>query len=91
MAALTLVYSVVLMFVGFALRGRAYLFVGTATFMITVLRQIWLLVSVYSLLIWAVGIVLGLAFIWVAATFEARRAQVLALAQYWAGELEEWD
>jgi len=61
------------------------------TFVIQVIRQLWLLVSQYSLLIWAIGIVLGLIFIWVAATFEARRSQVNTLMQTWFSELAEWE
>ncbi|PSB25301.1 hypothetical protein C7B82_23455 [Stenomitos frigidus ULC18] len=76
---------------GLLLRIRAFLFVGTAVFMIQVLRQLWRFIDDYSLLLWALGIVLGLAFIWVAATFEARRSQISALMQYWVTELEAWE
>jgi len=41
--------------------------------------------------LWALLIVLGLALIWIAATFEARRSQVSALLQYWLSELNEWE
>ncbi|XGW00453.1 MAG: hypothetical protein ACAF41_16150 [Leptolyngbya sp. BL-A-14] len=76
---------------GLLLRVRAFLFVGTAVFMIQVLRQLWRFIDDYSLLLWALGIVLGLVFIWVAATFEARRSQIAALMQYWVTELESWE
>jgi hypothetical protein len=76
---------------GLLLRIRAFLFVGTAVFMIQVLRQLWRFIDDYSLLLWALGIVLGLAFIWIAATFEARRSQISALMQYWVTELEVWE
>ncbi|MBD2018765.1 DUF2157 domain-containing protein, partial [Leptolyngbya sp. FACHB-36] len=88
---LTIGLAIGMIFAGLALRIRAFLYVGTATFMIKVLRQLWLFVNNYSLLLWALGILLGLLFIWIAATFEARRTQVGALVQYWLAELEQWD
>jgi hypothetical protein len=90
-AILTLVLSVGLILLGLVLRVRAFLYVGTVTFIVRVLRLLWLFISTYSLLLWAVGIVIGLIFIWVAATFEARRSQVTAFVQYWATELEAWE
>lgn len=89
--ALTLAISIALILAGLSLRLRAPLFIGTLTFVVQILRQLWLLVSLYSLLIWAVGIVLGLLFIWIAATFEARRTQANALVRYWMNELEQWE
>jgi hypothetical protein len=77
-------------FAGIALRVRAFLYIGTATFIFSVLRQIWYFIDAYSLLLWAVGIVFGSLLIWVALTFEARRAQVIDFVQYWLGELENW-
>lgn len=88
---LTLVFSIGLIFLGLFLRVRAFLYVGTLTFILRILRWLWLFINTYSLLLWAVGIVLGLLFIWLAATFEARRSQVDALVQYWSTELETWE
>jgi hypothetical protein len=88
---ITLALSVGLVFAGLLLRVRAYLYIGTVTFVLRILRWLWLFISYYSLLLWAVGIVLGLIFIWVAATFEARRNQVNAIVQYWSAELEQWE
>ncbi|NJN85376.1 MAG: hypothetical protein HC881_02445 [Leptolyngbyaceae cyanobacterium SL_7_1] len=90
-AVLTLGISVVLILAGLSFRLRAPLFIGTLTFIFQILRQLWLLVSLYSLLIWAVGIALGLLFIWVAATFEARRTQATSLIRYWTAELAQWE
>jgi hypothetical protein len=75
---------------GLLLRVRAFLYVGTATFIAQVLWQLWKFISDYSLMLWALGIVLGLILIWVAATFEARRTQLNALLQNWISELERW-
>jgi hypothetical protein len=76
---------------GLILRVRAYLFIGTLMFMIRVLWQLWLFIDDYSMVLWALGIVLGLGLIWIAATFEARRSQAIALVQYWVTELERWE
>jgi hypothetical protein len=76
---------------GIFLRIRAFLYVGTATFLIQVLWQSWSFVSDYSPLLWALGIVAGLALIWIAATFEARRTQMNTLLQQWMTELNNWD
>ena len=75
-AAIAVAISIALIFAGLALKTRAFLYVGTGTFLLQVIRVLWLFVSANSLLLWAVGIVLGLVFIWIAATFESRRSQV---------------
>lgn len=87
----TLVLSIGLIVAGLVLRTRAFLYIGTLTFMIKVLRQVWVFIYDYSLALWAIGIVLGLLFMWVAATFEARRSQVIAFLQYWLDELQTWE
>jgi hypothetical protein len=87
----TLVFSLGLIVAGLVLKVRAFLYIGTLAFIIKVLRQVWIFIYDYSLALWAIGIVLGLLFIWVAATFEARRSQVIALLQYWLDELQAWE
>jgi hypothetical protein len=88
---LTIALGFALIIIGLTLRVRAFLYIGTLTFIIKVLRQLWLFINNYSLLLWGLGIVVGLIFIWIAATFEARRSQAIALVQYWIGELETWE
>jgi hypothetical protein len=88
---LTLIFSLGLIFIGLMLRVRAFLYVGTAAFVWRILRWLWLFINTYSLLLWAIGIVLGMIFIWLAATFEARRSQVHAVVQYWSSQLEHWE
>lgn len=88
---LTLAGAMGLIGLGLGLRTRAFLYVGTATFVIRTLRLLWLFIDSYALLLWAVGIVIGLALIWIAATFEARRSQVGQLLQYWLSEFDRWD
>ncbi|HEY9908968.1 MAG TPA: hypothetical protein V6D18_15330, partial [Thermosynechococcaceae cyanobacterium] len=76
---------------GLLLRVRAFLYLGTIAFLLQVLRQLWVFVAEYSIVLWSIGIALGLLLIWVAATFEARRTQVSTVLQYWVNELENWD
>ena len=78
-------------FAGVLLKIRALLYVGTATFMLQVLWQVWRFISDYSLVLWAIGIAVGLLLIWIAATFEARRSQVNSLLQRWIVELDDWE
>ena len=87
----TVGFSLVLIAVGIGLKTRAYLFVGTGTLLLEMLRYTRQFIGQHPLQIWAVGIVLGLALIWVAATFEARRHQVKLAFQYWQTELAAWE
>jgi hypothetical protein len=77
--------------VGLVVRTRAYLYIGTLLFLFQVLRQLIVFISNYSMLLWGLGITLGLALIWIAATFESRRATTIALVQYWSAELDRWE
>ncbi len=90
-AAIALLVGTAFIFAGLILKVRAYLYVGTATFINQILRVLWLFISTNSLLLWAVGIVLGLIFIWVAATFESRRSQLGTQLSSWTSALENWD
>ena len=90
-AGLTLILCLGFIFAGLTLKIRAFLYVGTLVFVVQIVRVLWLFISTYSLLLWAVGIVLGLVFIWIAATFESRRSQVTQLLDTWTAALETWD
>lgn len=87
----TVGFSLVLIAVGIGLKTRAYLFVGTGTLLFEAIRYTRQFIGQHPLQIWAVGIVLGLALIWVAATFEARRHQVQLAFNYWQTELASWE
>lgn len=80
-----------LLLLGLAIQVRAFLYVGTATFVVEILRQVWRFVYDNPLLIWAIGIAVGLVLIWVAATFEARRNQVSSLFDTWITKLDDWE
>ena len=86
----TIGFSLVLVLLGLVLRVRAFLYVGTLTFVFKVLRLIWLFVAHESQTLWILAFIPGVLIIWIAMTFEARRSQVTALLQYWVTALEEW-
>jgi hypothetical protein len=90
-ALTTWILSIVFILAGLALRVRAYLFMGTLTFVLLVITQAVILVTQYSFLMWALGIIAGIGFILVAANFEVRRDRILALFRSFAIELETWE
>ncbi|MGC1309939.1 MAG: hypothetical protein WA885_22155 [Phormidesmis sp.] len=90
-AGLTIALSTVSIFAGLIFKTRAFLYIGTATFILQIIRVLWLAIDGNSSLLWAVGIALGLLFIWVAATFESRRSQVINLLESWSTALATWD
>jgi hypothetical protein len=55
------------------------------------LRQGWLLITTYRLLLWGMGILLGLLLIWTAANFERRREQVGFRPSAWIEQLQSWE
>ncbi|MEG5042140.1 MULTISPECIES: hypothetical protein [unclassified Microcoleus] len=85
------VFSLVAIAAGLALRVRAFLFVGTAVFLINVFYQLVVLIFDYPLIKWAIGLAFGIVFIWIAATFETRRDRISAFVQHWVGQLQSWD
>ncbi len=83
--------GILMVVAGLVLRIRAFLYIGTLTFIIKVLRQLWLYINDNSLVLWASGIGLGLLLIWVAASFESRRGQAIALLSHWQETLATWE
>ena len=76
---------------GLMMQVRAYLYIGTLTFILQILRTITLFISTDGRLLWAIGIMVGITLIWVAATFEARRAQIGQLLNHWSDLLSSWE
>jgi hypothetical protein len=83
--------GIVLVLAGLAVHVRAYLFVGTLTFVSVVLIQVWSAIAQYSFLIWAILIGAGIAIILFVANFEARRDRMLSLWQGLVSELSTWE
>ena len=82
--------GLVTLFAGLLLRIRAFLWIGTFTFMGTVFYQLTILSNEHPLFKWAIGLCIGILCIWVAASFETRRSQIKTLVRSWLEELQDW-
>jgi hypothetical protein len=85
------IISIIAIFAGLILRVRAFLFVGTATFLLTVFYQLVVLISRYSFVKWVVGLIVGIFFIGMAANFENRREQLTSVFLNSRNELGAWE
>jgi hypothetical protein len=85
------VVSIAAIFAGLTLRVRAYLFVGTATFILTAGYQLVILIFQYSFVKWVISLVVGILFIGIAANFETRREQIASVVQDSRAKLEAWE
>jgi hypothetical protein len=90
-ALIPAIISLAFVFAGLGLRIRAFLFVGTITFILTTFYQLVILVFEYSFLKWVIGLIAGIILISIAANFEKRREQIITLLQNWLGQLAQWD
>jgi len=86
----TLCWSVLAIFAGLSLRIRAFLYLGTFFLFVNMGNQFLLLSYQYAFVKWAMGLALGLLFIWIAASFETRREQIVALLENWIVEFKHW-
>jgi uncharacterized membrane protein YqjE len=85
------VFSLITIFAGLALRIRAFLYIGTVTFFITSIYQLVIFSLRYPFLKWVVGLLVGIALIYVAANFETRRTQLNFLLRNTSEEFQEWE
>ena len=85
------IISLVAIFAGLGLRIRAFLIVGTATFVLTVFYQLVVLSVQHPFSKWVIGLIVGIIFISIAANFEQRREQILGIFQNWANQWREWE
>ncbi len=83
--------SVIAIFAGLILRVRAFLFVGTATFLLTAFYQLVVLISRYPFFKWVVGLIVGIIFIGMAANFETRREQIASVFRSSRNEMGGWE
>ncbi|WP_138505193.1 DUF2157 domain-containing protein [Nostoc sp. PA-18-2419] len=84
------IFSLIAIFAGLTLRVRAFLYIGTATFLITTIYQSVIFSLQYSFLKWVVGLLIGILLIYIAANFETRRAQITSLIRNTIDELRSW-
>jgi multisubunit Na+/H+ antiporter MnhE subunit len=77
--------------IGLGTRIRAFLYVGTITFILTGLYQLVVLNFQYSYAKWVIGFSFGIILILVAANFEQRREQIQRLWGNCLEELSHWE
>jgi hypothetical protein len=85
------IISTISIFAGLILRVRAFLFVGTATFLLTAFYQLVILIARYPFFKWVVGLIAGIIFIGMAANFETRREQITSVFRNSRNELGDWE
>ncbi|MEH1889677.1 MAG: DUF2157 domain-containing protein [Nostoc sp.] len=85
------IFSLIGIFAGLALQVRAFLYIGTATFLITTIYQSVIFSLHYSFLKWVVGLLVGILLIYIAANFETRRAQITSLIRSAIDEFQSWE
>ncbi|MCF3580962.1 hypothetical protein L2E76_10575 [Planktothrix agardhii 1811] len=85
------ILSLATIFVGLGLKIRAFLYIGTAIFLINIVNQLIILNSIYSFIKWIIVFILGVILIWIAANFETRREQLITLWNNWVAELQTWE
>ena len=85
------IVSLITIFAGLILRVRAFLLVGTATFLLTAFYQLVILISRYPFIKWVVGLIVGISFIGMAANFETRREQITSVLRNSNSQLSEWE
>ncbi|MCC5610659.1 DUF2157 domain-containing protein [Nostoc sp. CHAB 5834] len=85
------IFSLIAIFAGLALRVRAFLYIGTATFLITTIYQSVIFSLQYSFLKWVIGLLVGILLIYIAANFETRRAQITSLIRSAIDEFQSWE
>ncbi|MGB5960074.1 MAG: hypothetical protein WBG73_05390 [Coleofasciculaceae cyanobacterium] len=83
--------AILTIFAGLILRVRAFLFVGTATFLWTAFYQLVILISRYPFIKRVVGLIAGIIFIGMAANFETRREQIKSVLLSSSNQLGEWE
>jgi hypothetical protein len=83
--------GIIFIFAGLGMRVRAFLYVGTATFLISAFYQLVILIKEYPFFKWVVGIILGIIFIAMAANFETRREQITSVLRNSRVQLKDWE
>lgn len=83
--------GIIFIFAGLAMRVRAFLYVGTASFLISAFYQLVILIKEYPFVKWVVGIIIGIIFIAMAANFETRREQINSAFRNSRVQLKDWE
>ncbi|QIZ69994.1 hypothetical protein [Oxynema aestuarii] len=78
-------------FAGLMFRVRAFLYLGTGTFLLNAIERLIFLNTLSFFMRSLVGLTVGIFLIWIAATFETRREQIVTFVQNWLIELKQWE
>ena len=84
------VIAIIMILAGLGLRIRAFLFIGTTTFILTTIYQLVILIFTYSVLKWIIGLLIGTIAIAIAANFESKRNHFTSKLQSYTDKLQEW-
>jgi hypothetical protein len=82
--------ALVFILAGLGLRIRAFLYIGTITFILTIIYQLIILIFTYSFLKWIVGLIAGIVSIAIAANFERKSTQITNKLQNYLAQLQQW-
>ncbi|MFB2767915.1 DUF2157 domain-containing protein [Pelatocladus sp. BLCC-F211] len=85
------IFSLIAIFAGLGLRVRAFLYIGTATFLITGFYQLVLFSLRYSFFKWIISLVAGIIFISIAANFETHRTQLNSVLRSTGDKFQDWE
>jgi hypothetical protein len=85
------IFSLIGIFAGLALRVRAFLYIGTVTFLGTSIYQLVIFSLRYPFLKWVVGLLVGIALISIAANFETRKEQLNSIFRSKNSGIKEWE
>jgi hypothetical protein len=84
------IISLLTLLIGLGLKIRAFLLVGTITFILTVFYQLVVQSLKYTLFKWFIGLAVGILLITIAANFERRREQILSLLRNSWEQFSRW-
>ena len=85
------IFGLFAIFAGLALRVRAFLYIGTAAFLVTGFYQLVILILHYPFLKWVVGLLVGIVLISIAANFEKNRDQLSSVLRNTGDRFQEWE
>ncbi|MDR9403187.1 MAG: hypothetical protein RI580_07085 [Halothece sp. Uz-M2-17] len=83
--------TLIITLMGLAMKVRAFLYMGTITFLLNATYQLGFLIFQYPFSKWIIGLFVGMGLIWLAATFETRRENIRTLMEHWLAKFNTWE
>jgi hypothetical protein len=83
--------SLLLLLAGLSLKIRAFLFVGTSFFVITIFQQFIVLGTLYTLSKWILGLGFGVILILAGAIFESQKIKIKNTLEEYRLRLQDWE